>query len=101
MRERQRQLALASNGQKHLRARVQTRKIKIQSDQLANAKHEEALSELQKRRREQNAKTKARNSNFVLQESKGAAAGRKYKNQHLEEFHQMKKEHRAKKGKEM
>ena len=30
---------------------------------------------------------------------KGASFGRKYKNQHMEEFQQMKKAHRSKKGK--
>jgi hypothetical protein len=96
LRERQRQLALATAGQKHLRTRIQTKKLNNINYKNSNQKHNEALKELQKRKSEQNSK--ARNRMYVLNESKGAAAGRKYKNQHMEEFHKMKKQFRDKKG---
>lgn len=92
-RERQRQLALASAGQKNLRERVRTKKERQLEDVTSHRKHEEALADLNKRRSEQAARMKAKRTAAI----KGAAAGRKYKNKHMEDFQNMKKQHRAKK----
>jgi hypothetical protein len=96
-RERQRQLALASAGQKNLRERVRTKKTRQMEDVNSHTKHEQALADLNKRRSEQAARMKAKRTQAI--QGIGASAGRKFKNQHMEDFQKMKQAHRAKKGK--
>mmetsp|Transcript_22727 Transcript_22727/g.33206 ORF Transcript_22727/g.33206 Transcript_22727/m.33206 type:complete len:513 (+) Transcript_22727:216-1754(+) len=94
-RERQRQLAMASSGQKNLRNRVKTRKQRAVEDVNSHRKHEEALQELNKRRSEQAARMKQNRNPTV---GKGASSGRKFKNKYMEDFHKLKKESRTKRA---
>ncbi|CAE7525904.1 unnamed protein product, partial [Symbiodinium microadriaticum] len=87
-------LALASAGQKNLRERVRTKKARVATDQSSRQKHEEALADLNKRRSEQAARMKAKRTAAIT--GKGASSGRKFKSKHMEDFQQIKKQHRAK-----
>jgi hypothetical protein len=49
-RERQRQLELASAGQKNLRGRVQDKRARAKEQAAGNKRHDEAMKELARRR---------------------------------------------------
>lgn len=94
-RERQRKIALATSGQKAVRGRVQTKKQRQLADMNSHKKHEIALAELAKRRSQQAERMK--NKRKQVTEGKGASGMRKYKHKHVEDFQNMKREHRARK----
>mmetsp|Transcript_518 Transcript_518/g.1211 ORF Transcript_518/g.1211 Transcript_518/m.1211 type:complete len:510 (+) Transcript_518:197-1726(+) len=94
-RERQRKIAQASSGQKTMRSRVLTKKQRQLSDVNSHKKHEVALAELQKRRSQQAERMK--NKRKQVTEGKGASGMRKYKHKHVEDFQNMKREHRDRK----
>jgi hypothetical protein len=94
-RERQRKIAQASSGQKAMRTRVQTKKQRQLSDINSHKKHEVALAELAKRRSQQAERMK--NKRRDVTEGKGASGIRKYQHKHVQDFQNMKKEHRARK----
>lgn len=95
-REKQRQLALATSGQKNLRERVRVKKTRQLENINSHRKHEEALQELSKRRTEQNQRMKEKRTNVI--QGIGASSGRKFKNKYLEDFQKIKNEHRNKRG---
>lgn len=95
LRERQRKIAQASSGQKNVRERVKSKKERVLMDINSHKKHEIALAELAKRRSQQAERMKTKRKEVI--EGKGASGTRKYKNKHLQDFQQIKKEHRDKK----
>ncbi len=98
-REKQRQLALATAGQKQLRERVRIKKTHQLADINSHKKHEEALIEMKKRRSEQHQKMKEKRTAPVI--GQGASAGKKFKNKYMEDFQKIKKEHQSKKGEKL
>lgn len=96
-RERQKQMALATAGQKNLRGRLQSKRGREKEVAIGNRKHEEAMRELNRRRNEQQIqKRPARGAGAAA--SKGASAGIKTKNKHLRAFEQIKSSHKKRKG---
>lgn len=93
-RDRQRQIAQASAGQKNLRDRVHGKKLRVVETVNANRKHEAALKELQARRAEQ---AKAKPKTNIVQQGKGASSGKRFKNKYTEDFENVKKQHQSKK----
>ena len=68
----------------------------MSAEAASHQKHEEALADLSKRRAEQAARMKAKRTAAIV--GKGASSGRKFKNKHMEDFQQLKRKHRAKRG---
>jgi hypothetical protein len=95
-RERQKQLAMATQGQKNVRNRVLTKKAQEKEKVKGASKHEAALKELNRRRHEQQI-TRQRVPGRNAQPSKGAAAGIKNKNKHLQDFQNIKNGHNKRK----
>ena len=95
-RERQRQLALASSGQKNLRSRINQKKLRAKETSAGAKRHEEAMNEIIKRRHEMMRRPDAKAKTVHV--TKGASAGIKTKNKHLQEFEQMKAGFQKKKG---
>lgn len=102
-REFQRQRALAPAGQKNLRNRVNIRKTREKELNVGSKRHDEAMKELLKRRNEQQLPGKKKTAsasasiNAVVRVSKGASAGVKTKNKHLQEFENIKSGHQRRK----
>lgn len=78
-----------------MRTRVQTKKQRQLMDINSHKKHEVALAELAKRRSQQAERMKMKRRQVT--EGQGASGARKYKHKHVEDFQQMKREHRARK----
>jgi hypothetical protein len=97
-REKQRQLALATSGQKNLRDRVRIKKSRQLQEVNSHRKHEEALQELSKRRSEQKHRLHhSRPIAGVGTTTIGAAGGKRFKNKYLNDFNEIKKDHLLKK----
>ena len=76
----------SSAGQKNLRGRVQNKKTRIREEVTGARKHQQALSELNRRRNEQQIqKRPARGA-----AARGAASGVRTKNHHLQDFQNQK-----------
>lgn len=91
-RERQRQSALATAGQKNLKSRVQTKKSNAKDKAAGIRRHEEAMKELARRREEQAAAGGRGRGGRPPVGSKatiGVSAGIKTKNKHLSDFQNM------------
>lgn len=86
---RMKELEMASAGQKNLRSRIQSKKSRTKEESMGAKKHEQAMLEIRKRRVEQQLKSKAKKQVPGLP-SKGASAGIKHKNKHLNDFEKMK-----------
>jgi len=99
-RERQRQLALAPEGQKALRNRVVTKRERAKEVAAGNRRHEEALRELNQRRAEGLARSKPLAGPGGRPPPKGASSGVRSKNRHMQEFNDIKNNHRKRKGTE-
>ena len=100
-------LAQASQGQKTLRTRVMAKKIRGKEQTVGRQRHEEAMTELQRRKHALNTKRVpgANNKNAGApvaggRASKGASAGVHTKNKHLQEFNNMKAGFSKRKGKQ-
>ena len=89
--DRAKKLHEATAGQKSLRGRVQAKKGRLAEKVSGIKRHEEALNELNKRRNEQQIQKRAPRS---MHASKGASAGIKSKNIHLNEFQKTKDQFR-------
>lgn len=120
-RERQRQLELASAGEKALRSRVQNKRGRAKEMLIGAKKHEEAMKEMARRKAENNSRkqpaagagtthkigisaaaqnmSKQQQQNRVVLPSKGISANVRNKNKHLQEFENMKQNYRKRKGK--
>ena len=90
--DRARKLHDASAGQKAIRNRVQIKKGRAKDDALGTRKHEQALTELNRRRNEQQIqKRPARGGGLTNgMTSKGAASGMKSSNRHMNDFNKTK-----------
>jgi hypothetical protein len=103
-RERLRQIALASDGQKNMRERIQMKKGRLKEQQMGAKKHEEAMRELARRKKEQSSANRPMpplNNNSRMAggaPSKGISAGIRSKNKHLQEFEMIKAGHKKRKG---
>lgn len=103
-RERDRALALASDGKKALRNRLQGKKIKVKEAAIGAKRHNDAMAELIKRRDEQTKFKPSRRVPKLGDEpvtekpKKGAASGKKTKNKHLQEFEDAKSRFAKKRG---
>lgn len=90
-RERQRALHDATPGQKAMRARLQARKAKQKEATAGSRRHNEAMEELGRRKREQGSRAKARvNANRIQRTTRGASSGVKTTNRHLADFQKAK-----------
>ncbi len=103
--ERQRQLELASNGQKQLRARLQQKKGRQAEKLLGAKKHEDAMRELARRKIEQSSRKSASNraaaggaSKLMQIPNKGIASGQKTKNKHMQDFERLKQNNKKRTG---
>lgn len=83
---------MASAGQKNLMARVQKKKQREADVRNQQQRHQQAMQTIQQRKNEQKQKALDHKLPF-----KGASVGRKYKNKYMEEFQNIKKEHRKRK----
>jgi hypothetical protein len=90
--ERARKLHDASAGQKGLRSRVQSKKGRQNDVKLGLKKHQEALSELNRRRNEQQIQRRPARGAAALAAGtgKGASSGMKSSNRHLNDFQKTK-----------
>lgn len=93
-RERQKQLALASAGKKEIHNRVHSRKDRVKEQSLGAQRHDQAMKELNRRRNEQLLKKKGKP---VVRAGKGASAGVKHKNKHLQDFEALKSNYKKRK----
>jgi hypothetical protein len=107
-RERRRQVAMAPAGQKNLRERMNTRKMRDKEKSVGVLKHEEALREMAKRKSNQSFQVKngqinnnnrmnnpglnrvKTNAQSVSAVNKGASSGLKTKNKYLQDFEKLK-----------
>ena len=87
LRERRKQQAMASAGQKVLRSRVQGKKAKGQELLAGQRRHEAAMNEM-KRRKEEASRRKPKE--VQTRANIGASAGIKTKNRHMADFQNMK-----------
>eukprot|EP00605_Chrysophyceae_sp_TOSAG23-4_P001492 GSChrysophyteH1.ASY1.ANO1.1633.1 assembled CDS len=85
--DRARALHDASNGQKSLRGRIQAKKSRIRDVREGNKRHNEALGELNRRRNEQQIQKRPPRS---MMATKGASAGVRSNNRHLNDFQKTK-----------
>jgi hypothetical protein len=92
-RERARQLAMASAGQKALKSRIQAKKGRMNEIVSGKRRHEEAMAELARRRAAQ-SKRKTTGPGPGI----GISAGIKTKNKHMAEFQSLKDGHNKRKG---
>jgi len=99
-RERQRALHDATPGQKAMRGRLQARKAKAREAAAGVQRHQQAMDELARRKRDQGSRAKAKqwgnriNSNKTSSRAtKGASAGIKTKNKHMQDFQRAKNAH--------
>ncbi len=99
-RERQRQIALASQGQKNLRGRVQNKKGREVEKMMGAKKHEEAMREMARRKTEQSSRkiAAARSNGRVQMPNRGIAAGVKSKNKHMQDFEKLKQGNKKRTG---
>lgn len=89
--DRARKLHDASAGQKQLRTRVQAKMGRTKDIAAGTKKHNEALSELNKRRNQQQIQKRgARGGMTGVMASKGASAGVKSNNRHMNDFQKTK-----------
>jgi hypothetical protein len=99
--ERLRQRELAPSGVKSLKSRIQIKKGRQKEQLMGAKKHEEAMREMAKRKAEQLGRGIRRNPASQARSSlpaKGAAAGIRTKNKHLQEFQKMKSGFDKRKG---
>jgi hypothetical protein len=96
-RERLRLQATAPPGQQNLRQRVQLKKARAREQQAGNTKHEQALKEINRRRTESTG-TQRKAGPGVAGASKGASAGVRTQNKHLQHFEKAKQEFKRKQG---
>jgi len=98
-RERQKQLAMASDGKKNIRSRVMVKKERAKEQRLGAQKHEAAIKELNRRRVEQQSRKKPGGGEKapVVAPARGAASGQRFKNKHMQEFDKMKNTHKKRK----
>lgn len=95
--ERRRELAVAPAGKKKLLNRVQQKKKRLQEDALGAKRHEEALQEILKRKKEiRYRKPFAVNE---MRSMKGASAGIRSNNKYLQDFQMQKSQIRRQRGK--
>ena len=97
-RERIRQIALAPAGEKNMRNRVQAKKGRIKEQQIAAKKHEEAMKELARRKKEAGRSAANPISRKAAPPMKGISSGVRSKNKHLQEFERMKQGHKMRNG---
>jgi len=88
---RKKALATAPPGQKVLRGRLQAKKARGKEAMAANRRHQEAMDELARRKREQGSRQKGKQWASRIAAQKGASAGIKTNNRHLAEFQSAKK----------
>ena len=93
-----------------MRNRVQMRKGRIREQQIGAKKHEEAMKELARRRKEQGkhgggvggggrgSQGAAASRLASIPPLKGISAGVRNKNKHLQEFESLKQSHKKRKG---
>jgi hypothetical protein len=99
--DRLRQRELAPPGVKSLKSRIQIKKGRQKEQIMGAKKHEEAMREMAKRKAEQLGRGVRRNPTSHAKSSlpaKGAAAGIRTKNKHLQEFQKMKSGFDKRKG---
>ena len=110
-REQQMKLSQASNGQKNLRSRVVAKKSRAKEQSTGQRRHEEAMMEMQKRKNALNNRKNTGNTGGKLpniknsrapgastRAVKGASAGIKTKNKHMQDFNNMKRDHGKRRG---
>jgi len=97
-RERRRQQAMAPPGQKNLRSRVQNKKSRVREEAAGARRHDEAMRELNKRRNEQQIQKRPPRQVAGLMGGKGASAGVKTKNKHLQDFEKLKSGFKKRRG---
>jgi hypothetical protein len=95
--------ALAPAGVKNLRSRVQDKKARTKEQMIGQKRHEEAMKEMVRRKREQMTKktginAAAQNSKKVTMPARGIAAGVRTQNKHMQEFEKMKSGHNKRNG---
>lgn len=90
--ERLREQHLAPAGKKNLKARVQLKKIRVKEHELSKRRHEDALSELQKRRHDNQKHSRP----LPPVAKKGASAGVKTNNKYMQDFQKLKQGHAKK-----
>jgi hypothetical protein len=83
--ERRRELALAPGGKKSLMNRVQQRKKRLKEDVIGAKKHEEALQEILKRKKEVRYR-KPTETLEPVRSMKGASAGIRTSNKYVRDF---------------
>jgi hypothetical protein len=101
--ERLRAQALASDGQKNLKTRVQHKRTREKEQLIGAKKHEAAMKEMARRKLENSRKpakmgVSGAGQRVVGAAAKGISAGIRNKNKHLQEFENMKASYRKKKG---
>lgn len=97
-RERVRNQALAPPGQKALRNRVQNKRGRQKEQAMGAKRHEEAMMELNKRRNEQQIQKRPARQAGGLLGAKGASAGIRSKNKHLQDFEKLKSGFKKRRG---
>jgi len=93
-REQQMKLSQASNGQKNLRSRIQAKKVRGKEQTVGRQRHEEAMGELNRRKQELNR----RQQQPPVRATKGASAGVKSSNRHMQDFNNIKKGYQKRNG---
>lgn len=102
-REKARNNYLAPVGVTSLKNRRQQRKGREKEAQIGQHKHQQAMAEMQRRKQQQQQLSKgvsaaARNAQRSVVPAKGAAAGVRTKNKHLQQFQMEKQQHQRRKG---
>ena len=81
-----------------MRNRMQAKKGRIKEQQIAAKKHEEAMRELARRKKETGRAAAVPMSRKAVPPVKGISAGVRSKNKHLQEFERMKMGHKKRNG---
>lgn len=97
-RERQRNMALAPAGQKQLRNRMQNKRARGKEQTQGAKRHDEAMKELNRRRNEQQIQKRPPRGVAAAAANKGAAAGIRSKNKHLQNFEKLKSGFQKRRG---
>lgn len=100
-RERQRNLALAPAGQKEMRSRMQSKRARGKEQAAGGRRHDEAMKELNRRRNEQQIQKRPPRGIAAAALNRGAAAGIKSKNKHLQDFEKLKSGFKKRRGAEI
>jgi hypothetical protein len=94
MRARERELnMILTQGQQKLRARVKERKTRIVEERKQTRRHQDALREMVERKKHPRAQREV-----VTKASKGASAGTKAANKSLQQFLDMRADHKQRTG---